>query len=932
MDTAVLAGSTPAAHSDALKIFISYSRVDLARADALATALIARGFAVRIDVRDLPYGEEWQAELAGFIAEADTVVWLVSPDSVTSRWCNWELGEVVRLSKRLVPVRVRDIDPDTLPEQLGKINLLPNRGTYDPALHEDALAAALNTNRGWLKQGTRLADAARGWIAAKRESARLLRGRALAEAEEWSVSTPRDTPPPPAEVLELILASRRGQQWRRRIGTGIALTVAAVAVGLIWFGQTQARNAEEQQRVANAAAAQRRNEVARKLLESESQVGSALSTLSAATAADAPSIQRVQSAWLERLTPIRDLLATPDGMGLWLVAGKQVLATADRLMTYGGGTIIAYAAVSPGEHVILDNVGRLLVLDADAAITHAYQWNGDAPVRTYGEPLITFPQGATGGLSSLEFHSVGDRAILGIGRIEATFAGGAEPRGLYLDLASGFGAMMPLPSDPVVEAEAGQTGCGFRTPAGAAAIAALKALGGGRAAFQTVVEPDGTEAICLLARYDASGERVAMTSRETDFASAAGRMLSLPVLKSETAVWKPSSDPQIEVQSQDFAKDVLPLEGELDVALLPESAFYERAMFRGGENSGAGYTRMVLEQVRFEGGQSWGLPPSLRVYERNGGFVVAGLYFDKWTKPEVCWFDAGFVVETCANLGDIYDTGGGMFLSRDGAHVVVAGMETMGSHSLSVVDIDGKSIRVPAQRSGGTVLEAYLDGAQRRLFAVDEGGVVWTYSFPEMELISTFDLNWPEGTNGVLRIGRNYVDLSSQGVARLLDVGTEAPAWIAAPFEQGIAIAGVSVSLDQSVVMLTAADGRIRLLDTVTGMPLTSAFDAGGRCWSVAVDAARSLIELACDTGYLDRTLGAAGGPTVASLSGYTLDGPAAAAAFFGEIRDLELGQWAHATPDEALPPIEGTVEEFLDANKGPDANKGGGSEEPQPQ
>jgi hypothetical protein len=91
--------------ADRLKLFISYSRRDMASADALVSALEGDGFEITIDRCDLPYGEEWQKELADFIRGSDTVLWLVSPDSVSSKWCNWELGEVGRLNKRLVPVR-----------------------------------------------------------------------------------------------------------------------------------------------------------------------------------------------------------------------------------------------------------------------------------------------------------------------------------------------------------------------------------------------------------------------------------------------------------------------------------------------------------------------------------------------------------------------------------------------------------------------------------------------------------------------------------------------------------------------------------------------------------------------------------------------------------------------------------------------------------
>ena len=46
-----------------LKLFISYSHYDLGIADTLVGALEGAGFEVKIDRRNLPYGEEWQGEL-----------------------------------------------------------------------------------------------------------------------------------------------------------------------------------------------------------------------------------------------------------------------------------------------------------------------------------------------------------------------------------------------------------------------------------------------------------------------------------------------------------------------------------------------------------------------------------------------------------------------------------------------------------------------------------------------------------------------------------------------------------------------------------------------------------------------------------------------------------------------------------------------------
>jgi len=183
---------------DKLKLFISYSRRNMGAADALVTALEGNGFEVTIDRRDLPYGEEWQKELADFIRGSDTIVWLVSPESIKSKWCNWELGELTRLNKRLVPVKVGAVTQEELPESLGKIQLLPVEGVYAAQQHFAALVTTLNTDRAWIKDSTRLADRAREWIGRNRDNGLLLRGQALKSAETWSTRRPKAAPPPRA--------------------------------------------------------------------------------------------------------------------------------------------------------------------------------------------------------------------------------------------------------------------------------------------------------------------------------------------------------------------------------------------------------------------------------------------------------------------------------------------------------------------------------------------------------------------------------------------------------------------------------------------------------------------------------------------------------------------------------------------------------------
>jgi len=157
-----------------LKVFISYSRRDAAAADALVEALIARGFDVTIDRRNLPFGEKWLAELAEFIRLSDTVVWLVSEASIQSKWVNWELDEVARRNKRLVPAMIAETARDALPRQLGEIHILPAEGVFDPPRDLDELVRVLETDRAWLKEASRLQDRAHEWLSKSRTSALLL--------------------------------------------------------------------------------------------------------------------------------------------------------------------------------------------------------------------------------------------------------------------------------------------------------------------------------------------------------------------------------------------------------------------------------------------------------------------------------------------------------------------------------------------------------------------------------------------------------------------------------------------------------------------------------------------------------------------------------------------------------------------------------------
>lgn len=231
-----------------LSIFISYSRSDMEFTDKLVTELDDRGFRCLIDRRDMEYGEAWQGVLRDLIAECDTVVFVVSPRSVSSQWCRWELSEISRLSKRLVPVVLEDVPVSALPPEIASIHLLPlgDEEHFDERL--DDLESALLTDREWVKNHNRLLGLAMSWDKSERSSDGLLRGAELSDAETWK-SRPTKSELLANVIVEAFIsesraAAVRGQKIRTRLVSGVAIGALSLAGIAIWQGAIAVQNAE----------------------------------------------------------------------------------------------------------------------------------------------------------------------------------------------------------------------------------------------------------------------------------------------------------------------------------------------------------------------------------------------------------------------------------------------------------------------------------------------------------------------------------------------------------------------------------------------------------------------------------------------------------------------------------------------------------------
>ena len=172
--------------ADKLRVFISYARRDASDfAEYLVVALKLAGFSAYLDRHDIAKAEDWESRLSDLIASSDTVVFIITPTSIKSERCGWEVKRTLSLGKRLVPVQWIAVPEAEVPAELKRLNytIFSSGEFFGGALAE--LTDTLRQDLSWLRQQTQLDEEAARWHARKRDPDLLLRGNALSEARAW---------------------------------------------------------------------------------------------------------------------------------------------------------------------------------------------------------------------------------------------------------------------------------------------------------------------------------------------------------------------------------------------------------------------------------------------------------------------------------------------------------------------------------------------------------------------------------------------------------------------------------------------------------------------------------------------------------------------------------------------------------------------------
>ena len=243
------------------KVFVSYSRKDIDFAKRLTEELKKGGLEFWVDWEGIPPTVDFMKKIEKGIEESDIFLFLVSPDSVKSKVCGDEIAHATKNGKRLIPLIVRDVKSEAVPQALSHLNWIFFRKQDNFEESFQKLLLGINTDFEWVDVQSRLLVRALEWEKGGKDNSFLLRGKDLRDAEtQLAINTSKD--PHPTDLhREYILKSRQAADLQRRWYTVLAVVIAIVMFVLGIYGLNAAATAKKE--AARANESQQREEIAK---------------------------------------------------------------------------------------------------------------------------------------------------------------------------------------------------------------------------------------------------------------------------------------------------------------------------------------------------------------------------------------------------------------------------------------------------------------------------------------------------------------------------------------------------------------------------------------------------------------------------------------------------------------------------------------------
>jgi len=220
-------------------VFISYSRNNRELALGLKDALENADRDVWIDLEDLPPSSIWRLEIQEAIEGCVAFIYLLSQDSISSKYCRQEFQYARELNKKIIPVLLPGIKDVDIPAEVSEIQWLQWSDFEQDLKNIDKLQELIDKDYTWVKFHAELTAKAKKWER-KKDNSRLLRGKELREAEE-KLNVSQKEPQLTNLQKTYITNSRKAVTRQRWTVFSISISVVIIIVVLSIFSSYQKR-------------------------------------------------------------------------------------------------------------------------------------------------------------------------------------------------------------------------------------------------------------------------------------------------------------------------------------------------------------------------------------------------------------------------------------------------------------------------------------------------------------------------------------------------------------------------------------------------------------------------------------------------------------------------------------------------------------------
>jgi len=195
------------------EVFLCHAEEDRAAFEQVYEALTRAGLTVWSNWHDIQTGVEFQEAINRGIETTDNIVYLLSPESANSPWCQLEIEYAVTLNKRIIPVLIQPINPAEVPPEiisLQFIDFTQPLATAEANGHIGELLKAIKQEADYHQTHKQLLVKALKWERQLQNPSILLQGNGLRQMVAWlQVAQKRSQHAPTPLQAEFVQASQR---------------------------------------------------------------------------------------------------------------------------------------------------------------------------------------------------------------------------------------------------------------------------------------------------------------------------------------------------------------------------------------------------------------------------------------------------------------------------------------------------------------------------------------------------------------------------------------------------------------------------------------------------------------------------------------------------------------------------------------------------